>query len=203
MDPRVARTRRSLQEALLALARERSLDDLTIGDIAEHAGVNRSSFYQHYSDKETLLADALETAIDDVARDFEPSAVDIGEMPAELFAYLDHIDHNAALYRRILGDRGSAVVAARLRERIELIVAGAVDAAEVATFRDVPTDVVAAGIAGTALGVITAWVSRDERPDVTVAAGWMWRMLLGPRDEASEHATDPGRRASSSAPRAG
>ncbi|MBN9171815.1 MAG: TetR/AcrR family transcriptional regulator [Microbacterium sp.] len=194
MDPRVARTRRSLQEALLALARERSLDDLTIGDIAEHAGVNRSSFYQHYSDKETLLADALETAIDDVARDFEPSAVDIGEMPAELFAYLDHIDHNAALYRRILGDRGSAVVAAR---------PGAGDAAEVATFRDVPTDVVAAGIAGTALGVITAWVSRDERPDVTVAAGWMWRMLLGPRDEASEHATDPGRRASSSAPRAG
>jgi AcrR family transcriptional regulator len=183
MDPRVARTRLSLQEALLALARERPLDEVTIGDIAEHAGVNRSSFYQHYSDKETLLADALETAIDDVARNLDTSAADVARMPPELLVYLEHIDHNAALYRRILGDRGSAVVAARLRERIEGIVAEAVSAADVAEFRDVPTDVVAAAIAGTALGVITAWVSRDDRPDVTVAAEWLWRMLLGPVED--------------------
>jgi AcrR family transcriptional regulator len=188
MDPRVVRTRLSLQQALMALARERNLDDITIGDIADRAGVNRSSFYQHYGDKETLLADALETAIDDVARDLDTSG-DVIEMPAELFVYLEHVDHNAALYRRILGDRGSAVVAARLRERIEAIAAGAVEAADVSTFRGLPTDVVAAGIAGTALGVITAWVSRDDRPDVTVAAGWMWRMMLGPSDE--QGAGDP------------
>ncbi|MEZ5190283.1 MAG: helix-turn-helix domain-containing protein [Schumannella sp.] len=62
MDPRIARTRRSLQEALLELARERELDDISVGDVAERAGVNRSSFYQHYADKETLLADALDSA---------------------------------------------------------------------------------------------------------------------------------------------
>lgn len=183
MDPRVARTRLSLQEALLALARERPLDEVTIGDIAERAGVNRSSFYQHYSDKETLLADALETAIDDVAGHLDTSPAEVLQMPPELFAYLEHIDHNAALYRRILGDRGSAVVVARLRERIEVIVADAVSTVDVATFRGVPNDVVAAAIAGTALGVITAWVSRGDRPDVAVAADWLWRMLLGPADE--------------------
>ena len=47
MDPRIARTRGSLQEALLELARERELDDISVGDVAERAGVNRSSFYQH------------------------------------------------------------------------------------------------------------------------------------------------------------
>ncbi len=191
MDPRVARTRLSLQQALLALAREHPLDDITIGDIAERAGVNRSSFYQHYSDKETLLADALETAIADVTRNLDTSGADGMRMPPEMLAYLEHIDHNAALYGRILGDRGSAVVAARLRERIETIVADAVGAAELATFRDVPTDVVAAAVAGTALGVITAWVSREDRPDVTVAADWLWRMLLGPLDDLTSEASRP------------
>ena len=65
MDARVERTRRSLQEALFALTQERPLDEVTVGDIAERAGVNRSSFYQHYADKETLLAFAIESAADE------------------------------------------------------------------------------------------------------------------------------------------
>ena len=60
MDARVVRTRRSLQESLFALARERPLEELTVADIVQRAGVNRSSFYQHYADKDTLLADAID-----------------------------------------------------------------------------------------------------------------------------------------------
>ena len=67
MDPRIARTRQSLQQALLALAREESLDAISVADIAARAGVHRSSFYQHYADKETLLADAIDSAVDDAA----------------------------------------------------------------------------------------------------------------------------------------
>ena len=65
MDPRIARTRQSLQAALFELARERGLDEITVADIAERAGVNRSSFYQHYSDKDTLLADAIDAVATD------------------------------------------------------------------------------------------------------------------------------------------
>lgn len=182
MDPRAARTRASLQDALLALARERSLDELTVGDIVQRAGVNRSSFYQHYGDKETLLADALEQALDEVAeplrsapRDGAPPA-----MPRELVLYLEHIAQNAALYRRVLGDHGSAVVAGRLRARIESIVRDTVGLADPDGFADVPLDVVGAGIAGTALGVVSAWVARDPLPPVDVAAHWMWQVLVAP-----------------------
>src|SRR5690606_15118949 len=65
VDPRIARTRRSLQEALFELARERGLDEISVADIAERAGVNRSSFYQHYSDKDTLLADAIDAVVEE------------------------------------------------------------------------------------------------------------------------------------------
>lgn len=180
MDPRVARTRSSLQDSLLELAREHRLDDITIADIANRAGVNRSSFYLHYSDKETLLADALETAVDQMTKQLTQSANHTAEMPPELHHYLAHIAQHASLYRRVLGEHGSTVVEARLRNRIELIVREAIARAEKSAFADLPLDVVAAGIAGSALGVVTAWLARDPLPPVDVAATWVWRVLIGP-----------------------
>lgn len=45
---------------------------------------------------------------------------------------------------------------------------------------DVPVDVVSAGIAGSTLGVITAWVMRDPLPKVETAARWLESVLLTP-----------------------
>jgi AcrR family transcriptional regulator len=180
MDVRVERTRRALQEALFELARERSLDELTIADIAARAGVNRSTFYQHYSDKETLLADALDATAEATGAAL-PELVEAPlEPPQALFAFLEHIEANAALYRRVFGSPGSAVVTARLRGRIELIVGDAVVRSGTRAFEGLPLDVVAAGIAGSALGVIEAWLARDERPPAATAADWVWRVLIGP-----------------------
>jgi hypothetical protein len=80
----------------------------------------------------------------------------------------------------VLGDHGSAVVAARLRAHLERIVRDAVSAARPPAFEDLPVDVVAAGIAGTALGVVTAWLTRDPLPPIETAADWVWRVLVGP-----------------------
>lgn len=181
VDPRVARTRRSLQEALLRLARERPLDEIPVADIAERAGVNRSSFYQHFADKETLLADALDAVVGEYgarleAREF---VLDDGP-PAALGAYLAHIDANATLYARVLGDQGSGVVRARVRRRVEAIARESILGADSKGYGDLPVDVVAAGVTGLALGVIGAWLARDPRPSVEAATDWVWRMMLGP-----------------------
>jgi AcrR family transcriptional regulator len=182
MDPRTERTRRSLQEALLALARERELDDISVGDIAERAGVNRSTVYQHYTDKETLLADALDAAAEEAGADL-PELVDYpADPPQALLGYLEHLDANATLYRRLLGERGSAVAVARLRARLEeLVVAGISRSGAAGLFADLPRDVVAAGLAGSVLGVLHTWLDRDPRPSPAVAAEWIWGVLLGPQ----------------------
>ncbi|QKJ20463.1 TetR/AcrR family transcriptional regulator [Microbacterium hominis] len=182
MDPRVARTRQRLQQALLDLAGERPLDEITIGDITERAEVNRSSFYQHYGDKDSLLADALEAVLDAAAAPLRATAAQGEEvgMPPELEEYLRHIADNIALYRRVLGPHGSAVVAARLRRRVELVVRETIGADATGALEDVPLDVVGAGIAGTALGVISAWVEHDPLPPVDVAARWLDTVLRAP-----------------------
>lgn len=182
MDPRVARTRTGLQRALFDLAGERPLDDVTIADITDRAGVNRSSFYQHYSDKDSLLADAIESVLDAAAaplRQTLAAQLQPG-MPAELDDYLRHVASHLELYRRVLGPHGSGAVGTRLRSRIELIVRDTFEAAGDRSFGDVPLDVVSAGIAGMVLGVIAAWVRIDPLPEVEVASAWLEQVLAAP-----------------------
>ncbi|MBZ0292889.1 MAG: TetR/AcrR family transcriptional regulator, partial [Anaerolineae bacterium] len=50
-DLRVRRTRKLLQQALIELTVERGFSEITVGDIAERAMGNRSTFYRHYLDK--------------------------------------------------------------------------------------------------------------------------------------------------------
>ncbi|OJF11198.1 TetR/AcrR family transcriptional regulator [Couchioplanes caeruleus] len=56
-DRRVRRTRAALREALLDLMAERGYDAVTVQDIIDRADVGRSTFYNHYTDKDDLLRD--------------------------------------------------------------------------------------------------------------------------------------------------
>lgn len=181
MDPRIARTRRSLQEALFELARERDLDGISVADIAERAGVNRSTFYQHYSDKDTLLADAIDAVVEEAGTAIPVPSEISAEPPAILLDYLRHVDDNAAVYGRLFGEHGSPVAVARLRERIQTIVIDAVASSHADAFGEIPPDVLAAGLSGSVLGVLEVWLARDPRPPVETAVQWLWKVLLGPQ----------------------
>jgi len=181
MDPRTARTQRSLQQAALELATERDLDEITVSDIAERAGVNRSSFYQHYSDKETLLADALDAMVDEVGASLEAPIAPSVQPPDGFIGFIQHVDDHAALYRWALGSHGSAVVTARLWARVEALARYHLEVAGAdSPFEGIPVDIVAAGVAGSGLGAVRAWLESEPRPPVGVASVWIWRMLLGP-----------------------
>ncbi|MEO8529158.1 MAG: TetR/AcrR family transcriptional regulator, partial [Pseudolysinimonas sp.] len=144
VDPRIARTRQSLQEALFELARERELDDISVADITERAGVNRSSFYQHYADKDTLLADAIDAAVESAEAGL-PIPIDLTPDPPDILVrYLRHVDENAAVYRRIFAARGSGVAVDRLRARVEIVAAAGIEGADLPT--TIPRDVLAAGL---------------------------------------------------------
>ena len=57
LDPRVVRTRHLLLHAFEELLQEYcgAIRDISIGSIAERAGVNRVTFYAHFTDKYELL----------------------------------------------------------------------------------------------------------------------------------------------------
>jgi AcrR family transcriptional regulator len=180
MDVRVVRTRKRLQEALFELAREHGLDEVSVSDIAEHAGINRSTFYQHYSDKETVLADALDVLMAQAGAQLEDIDTWGEDPPVPLVHFLQHVETNAQVYRQVFAEPGSTVVLGRLRTQV---------AAAVHEFAgrnrdlDVPLDMVAAGVAGTVIGVMAAWLARDPLPPADQAALWMWRTIMGPTQD--------------------
>ncbi|WIN00318.1 TetR/AcrR family transcriptional regulator [Actinoplanes oblitus] len=58
-DRRVRRTRAALRDALLSLMAERGYEAVTVHEIIDRADVGRSTFYNHYTDKDELLHDTL------------------------------------------------------------------------------------------------------------------------------------------------
>jgi AcrR family transcriptional regulator len=60
LDPRVRRTRALLHEALGKRMTEKDVENISIQDIADAATLNRATFYDHYTDKLSLLECTVE-----------------------------------------------------------------------------------------------------------------------------------------------
>jgi len=58
MDQRVDRSRTALKQALFKLLRTRTYTSVTVEEIAQCAGVSRSTFYVHFKDKDALLSES-------------------------------------------------------------------------------------------------------------------------------------------------
>lgn len=58
-DPRVQRTRKLLEDSFSALMTQKSFSALSVQDIADHATVNRATFYAHYTSKQDIATKVI------------------------------------------------------------------------------------------------------------------------------------------------
>ena len=77
-DPRAARTRDRLGDALLALLLAKPFDEITVQEVLDRARVSRSTFYEHYRDKNDLFLSDVDEFFAGMstllARNHDPSA---------------------------------------------------------------------------------------------------------------------------------
>ena len=162
LDPRVARTRQLLRDAMVALIGKKGLNAITVQDIAAQAGVNRATFYLHYKDKNDLLIKSLRDALDELIADITPPAP--GESALEpILQVVNHVARHADFYRVMLGAEGVPAFIARVREHIEEITAKwfAVlqpNAAEIV----VPVEIIVNYLSGAYIGVIIWWLDHNR-----------------------------------------
>ncbi|HEV2583302.1 MAG TPA: TetR/AcrR family transcriptional regulator [Ktedonobacteraceae bacterium] len=135
VDLRVRRTQANLREALIDLIEEKGFDAVTVGDIAERAMVNRTTFYRHYPDKYALVTGIFEDAVNQMFREIGPlpknlegllsseSKLDaravqsyIESQLAAWSAFFEHVARHARLYRVMLGKRGSSWFTVQMRD---------------------------------------------------------------------------------------
>jgi len=58
-DRRSLRTKDLVFEAFFALVQARRYDEIKAGDIIERAGIGKSTFYEHFTDKDDVLSQSL------------------------------------------------------------------------------------------------------------------------------------------------
>jgi AcrR family transcriptional regulator len=62
LDPRAKRTRHLIEQAFMEVIVEKGFQTVSVQDITERAGLNRSTFYAHFPDKFALLDHSIRQA---------------------------------------------------------------------------------------------------------------------------------------------
>ena len=127
-DRRITRSKRALRDALIKLMEERGFEGFSVNDLCARADLNRGTFYNHFSDKESLLA-ALE---DEIMADLERFQGQMAELTVhslmtyrarkkplpflvELFEYLRE---QGDFLHAVLGPGGDVRFGPRLRDAV-------------------------------------------------------------------------------------
>lgn len=112
-DVRVRRTRKLLREALVELIEERGFDRVTVGEITGRAMVSRAAFYRNYRDKYQLVEQIFDEAMAEMVGSMVDG--DTRSSRERWTGFFEHVGAYHRLYGALLGRRGSAWFADRMR----------------------------------------------------------------------------------------
>jgi AcrR family transcriptional regulator len=108
-DPRITRTEQAFEQAIVDLAAQRPVSQITVADLAGRAGVTRATFYNRYSSPLDLLIQVLYADLDRGRRLKEARQAD-GRYTAEQVLRLTisdvagHVERFTAVYQHALHD---------------------------------------------------------------------------------------------------
>ena len=98
-----------MQEALFNLLNKKDFSEINVVDVCKEAGVNRSTFYDHYQNTFDLLKEAVNNSIDTFVKELgelsiNPTATiqndgDIFVSPKYLLPYLEYVKKNKVMYK--------------------------------------------------------------------------------------------------------
>ncbi|MBN9270895.1 TetR/AcrR family transcriptional regulator [Mesorhizobium sp. 65-26] len=170
IDRRIARTRATLQHALISLIPKKGYEAITVEDICDVANVGRSTFYAHCTGKDDLKRRGLDEHLRALlsARQKEALAAQ-GDGRARSLAFslllFEHARDHLELYRALAGGRGGEVSLGSIREilsdlvRAELAVTAAKNLPGAA-----PREFVVQYVVGAYMAVLTWWLDRGAKP---------------------------------------
>jgi len=183
-DPRITRTDQALAQAIVELAAQRPVSQITVADLAGRAGITRATFYNRYRSPLELLIGVLYADLERVHRLEDARRAD-GRYPAVQMLRLatgdvaDHVERFMAVYQHALRDPADdGVFEALVRHFTDYALAFMARS----THPDLPGTnhrVIAQFVAHGFAGAIKAWVSDDsvtktDLVEATVACAPVW-----------------------------
>src|ERR1700735_2674630 len=108
-DPRVTRTDKALAQAIVELASQRAVSQITVADLADRAGVTRATFYNRYGSPLELLIHLLYADLDRGHGLEQARRAEGGYSAAQMLRLatgdvVDHVERFKDVYRHALRD---------------------------------------------------------------------------------------------------
>jgi AcrR family transcriptional regulator len=179
-DRRVQRTRKLLEDALIALILEKGYEAVTIQDIIDRANVGRSTFYAHFLDKQQLLLSGFEHLRVFLAQQ-HVAVARAGERRLRFsLPMFEHACSYRPVYRALVGKQSGVIV----RQHIEhLLTDLARDELAALAPRDantpIPLEVVAHATVSLFMGLLM-WCLDHEWPDTAAQMDAIFQQLALP-----------------------
>src|SRR6201991_4108517 len=162
VDPRAERVRALLRDAAFALAHERPVDEITVGDLVARAGVSRQVFYQHFSDRDDAIATAFAVAFTAAAAAVE------GDARSRIAGLFGFAAEHRAMYRNVVPSAVTQRVVAAFRDRLlpacEQIAAQGMPV--VTTIASLTPESVSRFLVGGFMEVLRSWMEDPESTDL-------------------------------------
>jgi AcrR family transcriptional regulator len=127
-DRRIIRSKKALREAVIELMEKRGFEGFTVNDLCEQADLNRGTFYNHFKDKDDLLATFENEVMDDLdilqdkMKDLNLSDIVIGQsrgIPLPFLVELfDYLKQEGDFLHAVLGPGGDVGFGPRLRDSV-------------------------------------------------------------------------------------
>jgi len=178
LDPRVERSRSALRDALLALLEGQPFDQLTVRDITARAGAGYATFFRHYPDKASLLADLAASEINDLLAQALP-ILDAVDTRASCNALCAYVDSRRRLWSVLLtGGAASNLREEFLRQARAIAAAHAPSADRQSSW--LPDDLaVVFGVSGT-VEILAWWLKPGNSHSASQTAGILDRLVIAP-----------------------
>jgi AcrR family transcriptional regulator len=162
-DRRSRRTRQLLGDALVELMLEKHFENITVQDILDRADVGRSTFYAHYTDKESLLLSQIEHIIHELEEYASDSrSIHHGLLPS--LALFRHVKEQRRLMQAFVWGRGAEILTQDFQGQISKMIEQNLRAMTGdAIIFSVPVSVIAKFVMSTFLMLLRWWFDEDMR----------------------------------------
>ncbi len=182
LDARQEKTLARLTSAVLALAAEQPITEVTVSRLAATAGVHRSTVYEYAASPVALLQRVLRGELDALRAEYlvdvapDDAAAAIGGVTR---AVLRHVDGHDAIYRRGLGVEGAgagldAMLSEHFQGSIELLLQQ--HSVTVPAADELERRAIERYLADGIIGAIDVWLTRPRPRDVEALLALLERL---------------------------
>lgn len=174
MDRRIQKSKQAIMEAFMALVLEKDLENITIGEIAEKANVNRGTIYLHFTDKYDLRDKCLDYYLTKLT---ETCKQDHKEeklaSKSSLLRVFDHLEVNYNFYSSMLSNKESPIFRKRMKEIFKDGLINRLDLSETKAKKEISVEFfVSAGV-----GVLEWWIYNSMPYPKSIIVDELWQLF--------------------------